>query len=348
MKKAYILNQKIDHEFNAAGKAMRDVFEVFTQNGVKIMPGVPKSAPKFMKILDLPVLIFYLLAVLGKGDYCIFSYPENKLKIQLMKKLAPLRGVKTVCFINDINSIRDGHLEEPATKAWIDEEMGYIGSASIILAPNENSKKFLKAQGITASIISVGTWDYLMHEEFVPKEIHLPGYPLKVAFAGNLDKAPFVHALKEFSSDKVCFKLWGNSGQPPEEGTNCEYRGSVSPEVLPDLVRTCDFGLVWDGISVHACEGGLGEYLQYNNSHKCGLYLAAGIPVFVWKKAGLADFVMKNQCGYAVENLDEMIAILENISETDYIRLMQNVEKVSERVREGFYLKQALIKMYEL
>ncbi|MGN0160515.1 MAG: hypothetical protein ACI4AQ_03915 [Lachnospiraceae bacterium] len=349
-KKAYILNQKIDQEFNAAGKAMSDVFEVFTANGVKIMPGVPKSAPKFMKILDLPILIFYLLVVLGRGDYCIYSYPENKLKIRLMERFAKVRKVKVVCFINDINSIRDGHFDDPKVQELIREDMRYINAASIVLAPNENSKKFLKEQGIDAQIISVGTWDYIIHEDIPTKdEVKVDfQYPFKVAFAGNLNKAPFIHQLNEFQSDKVSFVLWGNCDRTVKESNNCTYKGSVAPQILVQEVESCDFGLVWDGISVHACEGGLGEYLQYNNSHKCGLYLAAGIPVFVWKNAGLADFVYKNQCGFAVENIDEMISILENLTCDEYQRILRNVQKVSRNIREGFYLKQALNRMYEL
>ena len=138
MKKAYILNQKIDKDFNAAGKAMRDVFRVFTENNVRVMPGVSKDAPKYLKVFDIPILIFYMIFVLGKGDYCIFSYPENAFKIKLLKFLAPIKKVNIVCFINDINSIRDGNFDNPEVKELIRRDMDLIGSAKIIMAPNNN------------------------------------------------------------------------------------------------------------------------------------------------------------------------------------------------------------------
>lgn len=349
MKKAYILNQKIDKDFNAAGKAMRDVFKVFTENGVKIMPGVSKDAPKYMKILDLPILVFYMLFVLEKGDYCIFSYPENSLKIKLLKKLAPIKKVNVVCFVNDINSIRDGNFDKPEIKQLIQRDMELIGSANIIMAPNNNSKKFLESQGITSEIISVGTWDYIIEDEFgTSNAIHQLGTKWQIAFAGNLNKAPFIEKLDEIEGDNIFFKLWGNYDRVIANSGKYEYMGSVSPEELPHYVAGCHIGLVWDGVSVHACEGGLGEYLQYNNSHKCGLYLASGLPVFVWKNAGLADFVTKNQCGFVIESLDEIPGILENLTEAEYEKLLENVRKVSTNVRCGYYLKSALDKMYGL
>lgn len=347
MKKAYILNQKIDKDFNAAGKAMRDVFKVFTENGVKVMPGVSKDAPKYLKILDLPILFFYMIFILGKGDYCIFSYPENSLKIKLLKKLAPIRKVNVVCFVNDINSIRDGNFDKPEIKQLIQRDMELIGSANIIMAPNNNSKKFLESQGITSKIISVGTWDYIIDDEFGTSNAkHQQGTKWQIAFAGNLNKAPFIEKLDEIEGDNIFFKLWGNYDSVISNSQKHEYMGSVSPEELPRYVSGCHIGLVWDGVSVHACEGGLGEYLQYNNSHKCGLYLASGLPVFVWKKAGLADFVIKNQCGFAIESLDEISEILDGLTESNYERLLENVRKVSTNVRCGYYLKSALDKMY--
>ncbi|MGN0513348.1 MAG: hypothetical protein ACI4GD_03645 [Lachnospiraceae bacterium] len=347
-KKAYILNQKIDHEFNAAGKAMRDVFKVFTDNGVKIMPGVPKTAPKYLKALDIPILMWHIWFVLKPGDYCIFSFPENKLKIKLLDKFAKKRNIKTVCFVNDINSIRGGDFDKPEIKEWIKKDMELIGSATIILAPNVNSKQFLEEQGVTSQIITVGTWDYIIDDNDFPIKcrVHTEGEKWQIAFAGNLNKAEFISKLDEVKGDNIFFKLWGNCDRVIDNSRNHEHMGSVSPEELPHYVTACHFGLVWDGDGVHELSGGLGEYLRYNNSHKCGLYLACGLPVFVWKNAGLSDFVIENKCGFVIDNLDEISTILDEMTETEYQELLSNVKKVSENVKKGYYLKNALNEMF--
>lgn len=355
-KKAYILNQKIDKEFNAAGKAMRDVFEVFTNNGVKIMPGVPKTAHKIFKILDFPILIFYMIFVLGKGDYCIFSYPENIAKIKLLKKLAPVRGVKVVCFINDINSIREGNFDHPDVKANIERDMDIINCASIVMAPNKNSKEFLSSHGVDANILTVGTWDYIMdsnpRNDSDTQKADIQENDIndkcKIAFAGNLNKAPFIEKFDDidYQNINIEFIVWGNYDGDIPTSSHMIYKGSVAPEKLPFETAKCDFGLVWDGVSVHECEGGLGEYLRYNNSHKCGLYLASGIPVFVWRNSGLADFVKSNECGFLIDNLDQIPQIIANMTKDDYENVMKNVKVVSENIRKGYYLKRVLEEMF--
>ncbi len=351
--KAYILNQKIDNDFNAAGKAMQDVFDVFTHNGVKIMPGVPKSAPRIFKILDFPILVFYMICILGKGDYCIFSYPENVHKIKLLKKLAPIRGVKVVCFINDINSIREGNFEAPDVKANIKRDMDIINCASIIMAPNKNSKKFLEEHGVSGKILTVGTWDYIMSQNPSACEDKAgrksENAPINIAFAGNLNKAPFIEKLDalDYKDMDIVFNVWGNYDAVLPENEHLVYRGSVSPKELPFQTAKCDYGLVWDGVSIHTCEGGLGEYLRYNNSHKCGLYLASGIPVFVWKYSGLADFVSRSKCGFLIESLDEIPDIIKSVNRQQYNEMLENVRKVSENIRNGYYLKRVLLEMYD-
>ena len=63
-KQIYVLNQRREETFDAAGKAMRDVFAVLAEYGSKVIWSVPKSCNKFIKILDLPYLLFGYIVVL--------------------------------------------------------------------------------------------------------------------------------------------------------------------------------------------------------------------------------------------------------------------------------------------
>lgn len=346
MNNVYMLNQKIDSGYNAAGKAMRDVFTVFGEMGMKVVPGVKKTAPKPLKALDIPLLTMFSLFKVKKGDYIIYSYPENRIKIRLLTKLKSIKKFKLVCFINDLNSIRSGNLEDESVKAGIAEELSYVACSDIIMAPNENSKKFLLDNGVKARLISVGAWDYLLSDSKVPEyEAHENG-PWKVAFAGNLDKAAFLYELEKVSNDSVIYELWGNISKDINSlPSNTVYHKAVQPDELPMNLKGCHFGLVWDGISVDTCDGGLGIYLRYNNSHKCGLYLASNIPVFVWKHSGLADFVSKNKCGYAIESLQEINEILSKITQAEYSELIENTNQVSKVLRKGGLLKKAYERM---
>lgn len=345
MHKVYMLNQKKDKGCNAAGKAMRDVFTVFGRLGMRVIPGVPKDAGRLLKVLDLPLLAGFALLCAGKKDGIIYSYPENKLKIRLLCALRKIKGYKVVCFINDLNSIRGGKW----IKTAVSEELSYVGCADIILAPNENTVKFLDLQGVKSRMIPVGAWDYLLSEdETVPYKKHEEGV-WRIAFAGNLDKAAFLFELGEVADEQVCYELWGNISKDVKSlPENTVYHEPVAPEALPKEMAGCHFGLVWDGISTATCDGGLGIYLRYNNSHKCGLYLASGMPVFVWKQSGLMHFVEENGCGYGVESLSEINEILRGMTAEEYERVIENTKRVAKVLREGGLLERAYRKMRDI
>lgn len=86
----------------------------------------------------------------------------------------------------------------------------------------------------------------------------------------------------------------------------CYYHGILSSDEIPFAVAEMDYGLVWDGSGKDEIEGGLGEYLRYNNSHKCALYLASGIPVIVWSRSGMANFVREHACGITIDRLGDL------------------------------------------
>lgn len=96
-----------------------------------------------------------------------------------------------------------------------------------------------------------------------------------------------------------------------------------------DLIATAqgDFGLVWDGTSVSTCTGDFGEYLQYNNPHKTSLYIRCQLPVIIWNKAALADFVRENGIGICVDSLEELEKILNTLSEEEYAEMKKGRQR---------------------
>lgn len=119
------------------------------------------------------------------------------------------------------------------------------------------------------------------------------------------------------------------------------YHGSFSPEDLPEHLEGA-FGLVWDGTSAETCIGNTGEYLKYNNPHKTSLYLSSGIPVIVWSKAAIADFVIRNGVGIAVDSLYDVNDRISEISEADYASMCENVDCIGVKLRSGGYFMAAL------
>lgn len=65
-------------------------------------------------------------------------------------------------------------------------------------------------------------------------------------------------------------------------------------------------------------------------------------------KISYSYFCRKNNIGFCINSLEEISRIFENINENDYERIKLNVEKIGIKVRKGFFLRQALKRLYNL
>ena len=200
-------------------------------------------------------------------------------------------------------------------------------------------KSFLKKKGIDESrMISLGIFDYLIPDFDEKKTIPIKERKNSVIIAGNLsrEKSEYIYHLPK----NVDFDLYGMHYE--DEGLdNICYHGAFPANELP-LKLNGRFGLVWDGYSANGCQGTFGQYLKLNNPHKTSLYLASGIPVIIWEKAALAPFIVENNLGIAVNDLSEIKDRLLEISDMQYNTMAQNVKKISNKLRNGYYIKAAL------
>ncbi len=119
------------------------------------------------------------------------------------------------------------------------------------------------------------------------------------------------------------------------------YEGSFDPE-FPDFDRLFNFGLIWEGNSIHTCEGKMGEYILYNSPHKTSLYIALGLPIIVWEKAAIASFVLENNIGFTVGSLEQLNEQLSQIDHGKYKQYVRNVSLLSSKIVSGQFIKKAL------
>ena len=68
------------------------------------------------------------------------------------------------------------------------------------------------------------------------------------------------------------------------------------------------------------------------------------MPVIIWSKAALADFVVKNKIGITVDSLDDIKNAIESLSKKNYSEMLDNVKVMGERLRGGELTKRALEK----
>ena len=83
------------------------------------------------------------------------------------------------------------------------------------------------------------------------------------------------------------------------------------------------------------------NYTKYNNPHKLSCYMAAGLPVIVWEKSAISEFVKKNNLGYTIKTLED----INNLDFSNLEELKKNVKKIQSRVVSGEYTKKVFNKV---
>ena len=62
----------------------------------------------------------------------------------------------------------------------------------------------------------------------------------------------------------------------------------------------------------------------------------------IWENAAEATFVKKNGLGITVKSLRELGDKFDEITDDDYLHMINNVDLISKKLQTGFYAKQAI------
>lgn len=278
--------------------------------------------------------IIKALCCISKGDILVLQYPLKKY-FSFICKVARLKSVKIVVVIHDLGSFR-------RKKLTVKQEITRFAGVDYIIAHNEKMKQWLVEQGCNCPIGCLDVFDYLSSSS-------LPAFqrlerPFRILYAGALNprKNKFLYEWGGFIHH-YHVNLYGN-GFELEKALGKEHFTSMGFVKSDELIVHADgdFGLVWDGSSVVSCTGDFGEYLQYNNPHKTSLYLRCGLPVIIWKKAALADFIIKRGLGLCIDSLEELDQLLLSVTDEQYTQMRNRVNEMSSRLNQGYFIRKAL------
>lgn len=344
-RKYYIVNDLVklntSQKLNAQSKAREDVVHTLQNLGYKLCNIVNRkySWGADKRYHHYPLLSQYhafrqarrLVHNIKEGDVVVIQ--DFYLKhMQYIATESLVRKAKVVFLIHDIQCIRFNI----QTK-----EVEQLNNATLLLVHTEAMKNKLQELGITTPMKVLTLFDYYSKEP-----MQTPNDILKrkndIVFAGNLAKSVFLHELgNETVNSSIHFRLYGILGDMNISSHHSfVYNGVFKPANTANI--TGGWGLVWDGDSIDSCTGDLGQYLRYNASHKTSLYLACGIPLIVWEQSALADTVRKEKIGITVKNLHDIEKQIATVSDDDYATMIQNARSTGMRLRNGYYLEEAL------
>lgn len=333
---------------NAGNKARNDVEEIVKREGYQPLlltvedwyqMGTVKAQRHKAKALA------QAFSQLKSGDQLLIQFPmlhHSFFTTRLVRKIQR-RGVQVYFIIHDLEALRYANLDTVPLKHKIRvhlQESSLLKVADGVIAHNPIMKSVLVEKGIPEhKLVSLEIFDYLI-PNYQEKDGLSKGQPIIVA--GNLaqEKAGYLYQLPA----RPAYNLYGVGFDEKRALANETYFGSFLPDELPAALEG-GFGLVWDGDSAQTCSGVFGEYLRYNNSHKASLYLASGFPLVVWKQSALSRFVLENGCGIAVESLHDLKATIDYLSDEDYQDLVEKTKYIGKKIRDGFFLTNALNKL---
>ena len=349
----FIIEGSPDCNFNATSKPREDVNVILEREGVKPFHIDTVSGIQKNKLMKWKQFIDYkkntriwnkALSNFKEGDIIFIQYPilNTSLNVKKVIKKYRAKGIKFVAIIHDLDSLRlTKEVGAFRYKRVCNEDKYLLNEMDYIICHNASMKKVLVDLGNDPKkLIELKLFDYLI--DFKPKTFkRTKNDPFIIA--GNLapHKSKYIASLKNLN---VGFNLFGVGFTDEIAGDNIYYKGKFKPEELLNYLEG-GFGLVWDGESIDTIKGGFGNYLRYNNPYKVTLYLTAGIPVVVWKESALADYIVKNKLGFAVNNLNELEDIVKNTTDKEYEEISKNVKAISHKFINGEFLTEAIKKI---
>jgi hypothetical protein len=268
-----------------------------------------------------------------KESIVLVQFPAYGVVSKLLLQIL-IRRFNSIVLIHDLERLRRKSAGSPETVLKHASFIIYTGRLQTQLA------------NLNIPSATLGAWDYRLGTTFRGPAWDPCG---PILFAGNLSKGKNGWLYQNCAA-RPKLLLYGNLYEKDRNpNVHDEYRGEFAQDE-PVFEGPISWGLVWEGSSTsRRFESGEYEfYERFNQPHKLSLYLACCLPVIVWRKAAVADFVEKNQCGILVDDLAEISTELKRHSRADLESFRENATRLSTSVRSGYFIRQAVSRLLPL
>ena len=276
----------------------------------------------------------------------IYQHPSYGMRMSwvFLQQMKRKKKCSLIALVHDLESLRGGikDITPDVSRTNRIGDRDFLTLFDIVICHNEQMRQYLIREGFQPErLVSLRIFDYLTTDcdRAQPQKSNCPS----IAIAGNLapEKSGYIyHIFDKENNRNLTVNLYGK-GYRSIDDRRMIYHGSFSPDELPQHLNS-DFGLVWDGPEPETCTGNTGEYLRFNNPHKASLYLASGMPVVIWDKAALADFILQQGVGITISSLYDLEHAIEAVSQKEYNNMCTKAKDLAVRLHKGEFFLSAL------
>lgn len=284
------------------------------------------------------IYLLKMLFSISAKDIVVFQFPLYARIHILLLKLLRIKGVRLVCIITDIEGLRVLDTDMLA------KEKRLLRAFSLFISHNDQMTRWLRTVLTRAVIVDIEFFDYL-----ATPAGHYRQRSMQIAFAGNLEKSPFIRHLEQLHTTcpNTTFLIYG-PGYPKHLPfpANAVFKGIFPPDEIVHRIEG-SFGLLWDGEDISNCTGNYGEYLAYNSPHKLSLYILAGLPLIVPGMSASALLVRQYGIGITIEQLADIEHAINKISDDEYKLMVDNTRLLANDISTGKRLAGSLNVLWE-
>ncbi|WP_057770831.1 SP_1767 family glycosyltransferase [Lactobacillus selangorensis] len=258
-----------------------------------------------------------ILAGVKPGDLLIYQYPshiDEQFEMTFIER-ASFRGIYIVPVVHDYKRL---HFYNPG---FDEARLLRISRANII--PTQAMEAELRQEAVGTPFLLQNCWDFKTDKSFSEA---LPDK--KVILAGHDQDSD---VITNWSVNAPIIAI-GNYNHPDSN----VIRTTSTHEMIDKMPN--GFGLARHG----------DNYSKYNLPCEVVMYLALGMPVFVWQGPPAAQLVTENHLGYAIQSVDEIDSIFAALHDSDLWNLQRRVQAFGTMLRNGYFTRQAVLKTEQL
>jgi len=274
---------------------------------------------------DLSRRIDGIIASVQPGDIVVFQSPSwNGARFDnALINTVKAYGGKIVLLVHDVPAILSNF-----TRYTLQECIEIYNKADLLILPSERMRDRLVDEGLAVTnIMFQQMFDFPLAVSYQSHE-----FIKKITFTGPPTRFPFVYDW----NGKTEIDLYSLKEDVQRElPANVKHFDYCENNKLVYRMSQGGFGLVWSDKAEY-------EYSKMNLPYKFNTYMAAGIPVFVRRGMNIENFVTKNGVGYVIDSLEEADEIIQNMDESAYKRLIDNVRRIQFMVTGGMFTKKLL------